>query len=86
MIRLIVFIIVIYFAYLGVRSWLRQLGMDRPSSSGRRHEIDDEMVQDPQCGTYVPRRDAIGARIQGQSLYFCSETCKDRYIDSIAHS
>ncbi len=85
MIRLIIFIIVIYFAYRGVRSWIRQLGMDRPAAGRDRPEIDDEMVQDPQCGIYVPRRDAIGARVGGQNLYFCSETCKNRYIDAVEH-
>lgn len=85
MIRLIIFIIVIYFAYRGVRSWIRQLGMNETASDRDRPEIDDEMVQDPHCGTYVPRRDAIHTRVGGESLYFCSEACKNRYIDAVEH-
>ncbi len=39
----------------------------------------EEMVQDPQCGTYVPRSLALEAVIDGQTLYFCSEKCRDAY-------
>lgn len=85
--RLIISIIVIYFAFRGFRSWIRQqFGADRVVSSQPRHEIDDEMVQDPFCRTYVPMRDAIRARIGGNDLYFCSRICRDRYRDSISKS
>lgn len=39
----------------------------------------EEMVQDPQCGTYVPRSLAIEQIIEGRSCYFCSEKCRDAY-------
>ena len=85
MIRLIVIIVVVYFAYRGFRSWIRQqFGAERTVSTESRPEIDDEMVQDPYCQTYVPKRDGIQARVGGQVLYFCSETCRDRYIESAA--
>lgn len=81
MIRLIVIIVIVYFAYRGFRSWLRQLGSDRAGSAESRPEIDDEMVQDPYCQTYIPKRDGLRTRVGGEVLYFCSETCRDRYID-----
>ena len=37
------------------------------------------MVKDPECGIYVPKSDAITSSLGGQSLYFCSEECLDRY-------
>jgi YHS domain-containing protein len=39
----------------------------------------EEMVLDPQCRTYVPKRRAVGRRIDGTLLYFCSETCAKAY-------
>lgn len=42
----------------------------------------EEMVQDPHCGTYVPRSLAVKQVIKGQPLYFCSEECRDAYRHS----
>ncbi len=39
----------------------------------------DEMVQDPQCRTYVPLRDAYKKTIGGRKVYFCSRECAERY-------
>ena len=35
----------------------------------------DQMVQDPNCRTFVPRRAAVVERIGGQSYCFCSRAC-----------
>ena len=44
-------------------------------------EIQDEMVQDPFCKTYVPRRVALeGNRSDGEKDYFCSAECRDNYL------
>lgn len=39
----------------------------------------EEMVQDPQCGTYVPRSLALEQVIKGRTYHFCSEDCRDAY-------
>ncbi|TYO99239.1 YHS domain-containing protein [Geothermobacter ehrlichii] len=39
----------------------------------------EEMVRDPVCGTYVPRSDAVQARIRGRLAFFCSTECRDAY-------
>ncbi len=39
----------------------------------------EEMLLDPECGTYVPRNDAIKAQIKGTTHYFCSAECRDNY-------
>jgi YHS domain-containing protein len=71
-------------AFLGYTLWTalrRSISRDshgeapRPSSSRR----GEEMVQDPHCGTYVPRHEAIEERRQGRTLYFCSIACRDAY-------
>jgi uncharacterized protein len=45
--------------------------------------IEDEMVQDPQCGTYLPRREAFVDRRGGQDLFFCSRECRDAYLQEL---
>ncbi len=42
----------------------------------------EEMVQDPVCGTYVPRSLAIKEQMEGKTLFFCSKKCRDAYRDS----
>jgi uncharacterized protein len=39
----------------------------------------EEMVQDPQCGTYVPISLAVEKKIDGRKVYFCSKECRDAY-------
>ena len=40
------------------------------------------MVEDPQCGTYLPVSDAIKATIHGHQYYFCSKKCLKKYKKS----
>ncbi|MEW5736000.1 MAG: hypothetical protein AB1921_14190 [Thermodesulfobacteriota bacterium] len=53
-----------------------------PGESGRPQEIDDVMVQDPYCKVYFPRRQGVSARVDGESLMFCSERCRDLYLEA----
>jgi uncharacterized protein len=39
----------------------------------------EEMVQDPQCRTYVVKGRALARRIGGKTAYFCSTGCADAY-------
>ncbi len=42
-------------------------------------EVLDVMVQDPQCGTYLPRHEAIRARVHGREHFFCSARCLEDF-------
>lgn len=33
------------------------------------------MVEDPQCGTFIPLSSAVKAVIAGKQYYFCSKKC-----------
>ncbi len=48
-----------------------ELSSDEPSST--------EMVQDPNCSTYIPETEAIKATIAGVDYCFCSEKCAEIY-------
>lgn len=39
----------------------------------------EEMVRDPQCGTYIIKERAVTRRTQGSTRFFCSEACAQRY-------
>jgi uncharacterized protein len=38
-----------------------------------------ELRRDPVCGTYIPETTAIQLKVRGETLYFCSAACRDKY-------
>ena len=48
------------------------------SSSGDSSDAAD-MVQDPNCGTYIPKKQCITKSIQGKEHFFCSKKCAEEY-------
>ncbi len=38
-----------------------------------------ELKRDPVCGTYVPETTAVTLKVRGETLYFCSASCRDKY-------
>jgi len=55
----------------GLRGQSRQVPTRRSGS--------DELVKDPVCETYIPRRKAITRGSGSETRYFCSAACADRY-------
>ena len=39
------------------------------------------MVQDPNCGTYIPRSEAVRRSVGGEDRWFCSEACAEAYLE-----
>jgi uncharacterized protein len=40
----------------------------------------EEMVQDPVCGTWVPMTQAQVLSRGGETLYFCSAECREKFL------
>jgi len=78
MLKWVIILITLYLAYRFVR---RSVLFKAPPGKKAPAEIQDEMVQDPVCKTYVPRRVALeGNRVDGPKEYFCSVECRDKYL------
>jgi YHS domain-containing protein len=43
------------------------------------------MVMDPSCHVYIPKLEAITAKIAGETIYFCSKECKKKYLEEKNH-
>ena len=42
-------------------------------------------VTDPVCGMTIEREKSATREVwQGQTFYFCSKTCRDKYVASLA--
>lgn len=79
--KLLLLIAIVYLTYRAVKSWLlRNLqvpGQNAPNNP----KIDDVMVKDPICGVYFPRREGVELQRNGQVYIFCSEACRDRFLE-----
>jgi hypothetical protein len=80
MIRILIFVLVGYFAYRLVRQWLRDRRTTGRMNNRPADRIDDVMVKDPQCGAYFARRQGIALESGRDELLFCSPECRDKYI------
>lgn len=75
--------------FLFLRSVLRSLfsgSRRRPASRSNPNPPPPPTVRpggvlhrDPVCGTYVSMDSAIAQTIDGQTVYFCSPECRDKY-------
>jgi len=73
--RWLFWVLVAILVWRWLRAWTRS-----PRKPARRADSPDVLVQDPVCGTYVPRSRAVQAVGPKTTLYFCSRECADRYI------
>lgn len=77
-VRLLLWLIVGFLVYT-VYQMIRQALQGPPPPPAEKSSRGEDMVQDPQCGTYVPRTDALSATVNGQRHYFCSESCRRQF-------
>jgi YHS domain-containing protein len=81
MFRFIILAAVGYIFYRALKSWMLG-GRERPGSvdTRTRGEVDDVLVQDPVCKTYIPQRNSIVLQQGGETVHFCSEQCRERFL------
>jgi YHS domain-containing protein len=78
MIKLLLLILLFFVGY----SFFQALFPSGPKGGGKRDNSKakgEEMVQDPQCGTYLPLSEALKTTIRGQHYYFCSRNCRNLF-------
>ena len=72
--------------YLVFRALSRALGgstaMPRDVQAPRRRDDGSpvKLVRDPVCGTYVSPETAVSTRDARGVTYFCSQTCRDKWL------
>jgi hypothetical protein len=54
-------------------------GMSTPTPDEKRRAISD-LVRDRVCNTFIPRSSALMAAVDGETVFFCSATCRDRAL------
>ena len=78
MTRFLLFILLLFFLYTILRYLIKGVLVYRKILGGESGP--EELVQDPYCQTYIPRRTAVRKRIAGRMLYFCNQECLTNYL------
>ena len=80
MIRGLLVFFLIMLVYSAIRTVFRSAVKAYHADERRTQQIHgEEMVQDPQCRTYIIKSRAITRRINGKLVSFCSEDCAQKY-------
>jgi len=53
-------------------------------AQGPQVPLTGELKKDPACGTYIAAATSLKETLGGQTFYFCSKTCRDKYVASLA--
>jgi YHS domain-containing protein len=60
----------------------RSVGNNRQGGAPGELAAHDELVEDPVCHIYIPKRQAIVLHDSETPVYFCSEQCRKMYCDA----
>lgn len=82
MIKLLIYILLIYIAYKVFRSIMAPSGSSAKRGYGETGAADDIMIKDPVCEIYFPKKDGVCLNIDGKEVCFCSSECRDKYLKS----
>jgi YHS domain-containing protein len=79
MVRIIIIGIVLILAYLLIKKFLFPSSRIDDRRRDERRIQGEDLVEDPQCHTYVPVTEAFKADVDGKTLYFCSKECYKKF-------
>lgn len=84
LLRLIFTVVVIYLIYRLVKGLFLPSAKPHDEVPEKKTPIGGEdLVKDPYCHTYVPISDAYKASLNGETVYFCSKECFEKYKANI---
>jgi len=76
---LILFVLLYLLYYLLKKALFPSSRREKIMRTHHRTSADKELVQDPQCHTYIPKEGALKATIHGEVHYFCSDECFEKF-------
>jgi uncharacterized protein len=89
LLRYFLYIIVGYLIYKVIRMGLSESKKFESKSNNKYKYASSgkvnggEMVKDPMCNTYIPKKNAIKDTIKGETYYFCSRECRDNFANKL---
>ncbi len=81
LVRLIFFALLFYIGYRLLKSWGGSFKRGDRVPGANDGLQNTELIQDPQCKTYFLKGHGVGSTINGETIYFCSEDCRNAYLE-----
>jgi len=87
LIRVLIIVGLFYLIYRVLKGLINPAPLNRfkevrPDLETENEADPEELIRDPNCGIYLPQKQGIAAFVGGKVLYFCSEECKQQYIEN----
>lgn len=79
MIKILMLILLGFVGYSMIQGMIRPKQNRENKTPKNRSRDGETMVEDPQCGTFLPVSDAVSTSINGQEQHFCSKKCLKAY-------
>lgn len=80
LIRLLIYGLLLYIGYKTIKSFFARKPEEKRQSDDR---ASTDAVQDPVCGLFVSRDDAVVGTLDGKRYYFCSMACLEKFREQI---
>ena len=77
-----VFLYVIYRLLTGGKKKKARVSSTRQDAGASASTAHDQLVEDPVCHIYIPKRQAIVLQDGDTPVFFCSEQCRKMYCDA----
>jgi uncharacterized protein len=68
-----------YLVFRAYRKIKEAMSLERQTPPSPKIEEPDTLLQDPVCGTFIPRKEALKMVKDGKEYFFCSEGCLKRF-------
>jgi YHS domain-containing protein len=81
MFRLLFYLALGFSLYYLIKGFFQKRSAEIPRRTG---EV--ETYQDPVCGTYVAKQDAVVGKLDGERIYFCSTECLEKYCQDRSYT
>jgi YHS domain-containing protein len=81
LVRVAIFAFVGLLAFLYLRRLLAKLTRREAVPPGWKSGV-SQLVQDPNCGVYIDRANAVFRKVPGGFLFFCSTRCADQHLSA----
>ena len=59
-----------------------ELASPQKQRNGGEVPLTGELKKDPVCGTYTAVASSVKQTVRGETIYFCSSRCRDKYVAS----
>ena len=80
LVKLILYALLTYAVYMIIR-FFSSLGQSGKTPSPQQM-TSGVMVKDESCNTYLPKDDAIKELHEGKEYFFCSDACRQKFLES----